>query len=400
LHTDPSGSAVSLDYTISSGNVSLDLNAAKVTELINKSSANATLDLTTVSNASAVTLTKEVTQKLTAANLGIEAKLPQGTAILPAAVVKSVLAQAAGSSLTLEIKAAAPSTLNERQRAAVGNRYVADVSLSSAGLPISNLGGPITISLPYVLKAGEKASGIAVFYVDTLGNTQRVEGTYDPITRTANVITDHLSLYMVAYIADALPVVSSPTTWVNPYTDVISGAWYYDDIAFAAANKLFSGTTPTTFGPDEAMTRGMLVTVLARLAGADLSNYTATSFTDVAAGQYYAAPVEWAKTNNLVTGVGGSRFNPDGAITRQDLAVIILRYMNYQGVNPIVTQQYVFFSDEDQIADYAKNAIQTLNKLGIITGIDGNTIYPQVSATRAQVAAILHRFATALAPRP
>jgi predicted amidohydrolase YtcJ len=175
------------------------------------------------------------------------------------------------------------------------------------------------------------------------------------------------------------------------FADIV-GHWAEDDIRSMLDKGLFSGAGEGVFSPDSPMTRGMLVTVLGRLYGADLSGFSASPFSDVPAGQYYAPYVEWAKENGIVNGVGDDLFAPNGEISRQDLATIITRYSEFAGKSFAVTMQFTTFADEGDIAAYAKNAIQTLYNAGIINGVGENRIDPKGQATRAQVAAILNRF--------
>ncbi|MDR2355905.1 MAG: S-layer homology domain-containing protein, partial [Clostridiales Family XIII bacterium] len=195
---------------------------------------------------------------------------------------------------------------------------------------------------------------------------------------------EHLSLFLVAYDAAA-------AAWENPFSDVKESDWFYGDVEYAHTNGLFAGTSATSFSPNALMTRGMLVTVLGRLHGVDQSAYATSGFGDVAAGRYYTAYVEWAKENGIVMGTGSS-FAPDAEITRQDLAAIVTRYIDFADKHFPVTLQYTIFADETAIADYAKNAVQTLSGGGILTGKPGNSFDPRGSATRAEVAAVLHRF--------
>ncbi|MDR1205150.1 MAG: S-layer homology domain-containing protein, partial [Peptococcaceae bacterium] len=180
--------------------------------------------------------------------------------------------------------------------------------------------------------------------------------------------------------------------WVNPFTDVNTSDWFYSEIEYAYTHGLFAGTSADAFSPNTPMTRGMIVTVLARLYGADVKEYTVSGFDDVAAGKYYTPYVEWAKQNGVVNGVGDNKFAPDAEITRQDLAVIITNYARFANKQFPVTLQYQIFADEADIAEYAKSAVQTLYCGNIIGGKPNNIFDPKGSATRAEVAAILHRF--------
>jgi hypothetical protein len=194
--------------------------------------------------------------------------------------------------------------------------------------------------------------------------------------------------------ADEEKIDAAPETaeWVNPFTDVKESDWFYGDVRYVHENGLFAGTSATTFSPGTPMTRGMIVTVLGRLYGTDTEAYASSGFDDVTPGKYYTPYVEWAKQNGIVSGVGGNRFSPDAEITRQDLAVIITRYADFAEKQFPVTLQYAVFTDEADIAEYAKSAVQTLYCGSIVSGKPNNLFDPKGNATRAEVAAILHRF--------
>ena len=107
-----------------------------------------------------------------------------------------------------------------------------------------------------------------------------------------------------------------------PFTDVVAGTWYYGAAAYAYNNGLFAGMTPTTFAPNATMTRAMLVSVLWRLAGAPAPKAPNT-FVDVPDGAWYTDAVTWAAENGVVSGIGGSRFDPSGFVTREQTAEIL-----------------------------------------------------------------------------
>jgi hypothetical protein len=178
----------------------------------------------------------------------------------------------------------------------------------------------------------------------------------------------------------------------NPFTDVGEDAWYYDNVVFVYTHGLFEGTSGTTFSPNTPMTRGMLVTVLARLSGADLSKYTNGSFADVDANEYYAASVAWARDMGIVSGTGGNNFAPNTEVSRQDFAVIVARFADFADKQLPETRPSADFLDSADVADYAKDAIEAFFKAGIVSGRPGNLFDPKGQATRAEVAAILHRF--------
>ncbi|MDR2132027.1 MAG: S-layer homology domain-containing protein [Clostridiales Family XIII bacterium] len=182
----------------------------------------------------------------------------------------------------------------------------------------------------------------------------------------------------------------------SAFHDIKPSDWFYADVEFVVKNGLFNGVSATSFAPNTPMSRGMIVTALGRLNGVDTKSYAAGSFKDVAAGQYYTAYVEWAKANGIVNGVGENSFAPDRDVSRQDFAVILVRYAEFVKKPIHSTRQPITFGDQSQIAGYAKNAIRTLYAGGIINGMDNNAFAPAKSATRAEVAAMLHRFAEAI----
>ena len=183
----------------------------------------------------------------------------------------------------------------------------------------------------------------------------------------------------------------------NPFTDVAEDAWYYDDVMYVFEKGLMIGTSADSFSPEMTLSRAMVVTVLYRLAGEPDVDGMYADFADVVQGSWYENAVAWAAKNGIIMGYGGGFFGPNDPVTRQDLAVMLLRYSVLMEISLPVPRQVVLFSDEDSIADYAKDAVQTLHKVGVINGVGedaaGLTIVdPRGETTRAQAAAMLHRF--------
>jgi hypothetical protein len=177
----------------------------------------------------------------------------------------------------------------------------------------------------------------------------------------------------------------------SAFTD-IKGHWAQDDIEFAVNRGLFNGTSETTFSPDAAMSRGMFVTVLGRLANADMSAYKESSFTDVKDDAYYMGYIEWARSNDIVNGTGYGEFAPDKPITREQMAVIIQKYAIAMGLTLPKVREEKAFADSDQISGYAGEAVKQMQMAGIFDGRSGNRFDPQGIATRAEVSAVLRRF--------
>ena len=179
-----------------------------------------------------------------------------------------------------------------------------------------------------------------------------------------------------------------------PFTDVVAGTWYYGAAAYAYNNGLFAGMTPTTFAPNATMTRAMLVSVLWRLAG-EPAPKAPNTFVDVPDGAWYTDAVTWAAENGVVSGIGGSRFDPSGFVTREQTAEILYNYAHSKGYDVSARADLTAFPDAASVSGWAEEALSWANAAGLINGTvrDGQTILdPQGSASRAQVAMILTNY--------
>lgn len=175
-----------------------------------------------------------------------------------------------------------------------------------------------------------------------------------------------------------------------PFTDVSTSDWFYSDVMFVYENGLFSGTDSRSFSPNASMTRAMLVTVLYRLEG-EPAGTGSSSFSDVCSGSYYEKAVAWAAANGIVTGTGSTSFSPDAKVTREQLAAILYRYAQYKKLDTDAGAKLDSFSDAGNVSGYASEALSWAVSEGLINGASGR-LMPKGDATRAQVAAILHRF--------
>lgn len=179
--------------------------------------------------------------------------------------------------------------------------------------------------------------------------------------------------------------------WENPFQDVSADSWYYSSVEFVCANGLFVGVSDHSFQPEESMTRAMLVTVLHRLAGKPPG--TGTSFADVPKNSWYTNAVLWAKGEGIVTG-HGSGFHPVDSITREQLVTMLFRYATTAGISIDGRKKDLSgFVDRCSISPWADEAMEWAVATGLINGKPGNCLDPQSIATRAEVAAILQRFA-------
>ena len=183
----------------------------------------------------------------------------------------------------------------------------------------------------------------------------------------------------------------NPGTGVNPFTDISEKDWFYGDVMFVYENGLMLGTSKTLFSPHETAMRGMMATILWRMEGSPVPKGK-NSFTDVEAGKWYADAITWTTENGIFAGYGKDKFCPDDPITREQLAAIFYRYADYKGYDLTVKGDLDKFKDADKITDYAKTAMQWAVGSGLVKGKSGNLLDPQGTATRAEIAAMLHRF--------
>ena len=183
----------------------------------------------------------------------------------------------------------------------------------------------------------------------------------------------------------------NPGTGANPFTDVSEKDWFYGDVMFVYENGLMLGTSKTLFSPYGTATRGMMATILWRMEGSPVPKGK-NSFTDVEDGKWYADAITWTAENGIFAGYGKDKFGPDDPITREQLAAIFYRYADYKGYDLTVKGNLDKFKDADKITDYAKTAMQWAVGSGLVKGKSGNLLDPQGTATRAEIAAMLHRF--------
>ena len=189
---------------------------------------------------------------------------------------------------------------------------------------------------------------------------------------------------------------STPTTPDKPtdgfkFTDVSRNDWFYGDVSYVYENGIMDGVSAETFAPNATLTRGMIVTILYRMENKPAVT-GASKFTDVDANEWYGAPVAWAAENGIVTGYSETTFGPNDPVTREQLAAILYRYAVYKGMSAVTLEQNPSrFTDADQISAYAVPAMNWAVGKGLINGADGK-LSPKASATRAQVAAIIHRY--------
>ena len=181
------------------------------------------------------------------------------------------------------------------------------------------------------------------------------------------------------------------TPVVNPFKDVKESDWCYDDIMYVYEQGLMVGTKSDTFSPNLSLTRGMMATIIWRMEGSPAPT-AAASFRDVPSGMWCADAIAWTAEHSIFLGYGDHSFKPNEKITRQQLVTILYRYTDYLGKDVTASGDLSGFKDTDQLASWAETPMRWAVGTGLIRGKTATTLDPRSSATRAQVAAILHRF--------
>ena len=379
--TTPNNTNVTNGNTDKTGNVVvIDLTPEQIAGIIAEGvqTGSVQFNLSELNDASAASLATEIVQGITEAGAGLAIGLTHGQLDFDAIATKALIDQAEGESLEFSIIPIDHQDLILEQRSALKlSDIVLDINVSAAGKVISSFDGILKVNISYV-----GALPVSVWYLADDGSLEEVASSYDEGVLTFELY--HLSLYIIR--SDA------PETRVNPFLDVNEEDWFYADILFAYQRSLLVGVNSDHFDPEGIMNRGMIVTVLGRLADVDMTAYNGASFNDVDLDEWYAPYVKWAADMGIIHGIGENNFAPQLAVTRQDLAVILHNYALVMGLDLPLKEEEVIFGDHDLISDYARDSVKAMQMAGIIGGKPGLLIDAGGGATRAQVAAILHRY--------
>ena len=330
-----------------------------------------TVDVTDPAVGTVVLAGRSIANACDAGAAALQVKFRSGTVTLDARALAALdLHKDVAVSLT-------GASLNAAQQRALGTQagsaVLANASVLADGAAASYPAGSVRAAV-----AVNAADDLTAWSLADDGSISAVGGAYDAGQQT--------------YAFDVVNGVTAIARF--PFTDVVAGTWYYGAAAYAYNNGLFAGMTPTTFAPNATMTRAMLVSVLWRLAGAPAPKAPNT-FVDVPDGAWYTDAVTWAAENGVVSGIGGSRFDPSGFVTREQTAEILYNYAHSKGYDVSARADLTVFPDAGSVSGWAEKALSWANAAGLINGTvrDGQTILdPQGSASRAQVAMILMNY--------
>ena len=182
----------------------------------------------------------------------------------------------------------------------------------------------------------------------------------------------------------------SHATIYLPFSDVSDSDWFYDPVVWIYNEGLMTGTSATTFEPNTSTTRAMIVSMLARME--NVTSAADAGFADVAANDWYATAVNWAAASGITSGTGDGNFSPNTAITREQLAAILMNYAQYKGQDVSARATLDTYNDATAISSWANDVMSWAVAEGLLTGVTNDQLQPQGNATRAQVAAIFERF--------
>ncbi|MFR3351183.1 MAG: S-layer homology domain-containing protein [Oscillospiraceae bacterium] len=205
--------------------------------------------------------------------------------------------------------------------------------------------------------------------VDATAGAKAVSGAL----RTAHRYIACEDLQAMITCTQTVSLLLSAGASVTRFVDVPADAWYADYVEYAAVNGLMSGIGDRRFAPDDVLTRAMFVTVLGQLAQIDEADYPAVSFSDVVPGSWYAPYVAWAAQQDIVSGTGNGRFEPETPITREQMASIIARYVQSTGKTLPTIADPVVFKDMDAVSGWALDGVELMRMTGIISGDDRGT---------------------------
>lgn len=213
--------------------------------------------------------------------------------------------------------------------------------------------------------------------------------------KTVSTVKKSDTVYTFAMPASAVTVgvsyvKATETPSETKFNDVSANDWFASAVDYVTGKGMMNGTADNTFSPKANTTRGMVVTVLYRLE--NQPSTSAASFTDVASGAYYANAVAWANANGIVSGYGSGKFGPNDKVTREQLAAILYRYAQYKKYDVSGANSLDGYTDVQSVSSYAVPALQWANAAGVVNGKSGSKLDPKGYATRAEVAAMLMRF--------
>ena len=364
--------------------------------------SDVTIDLSGLDKSvTGVTLPKDTIRSISESEAdGVTIKLPNAELRVDQKTLASAAEQAKGDKvqLVVETDRAAKDTMTAAQKQALDgmkNAAALEAYFVSGGQRIRDFnGGEVELSIPY------QASGaIRAWYLKEDGTREPVSARYDK--ENARLILRHFSHYVIEEVESGMGYAvcaKDDTCPLAAFADLVPTAWYHDGVHYCIENGLMQGVSATSFLPNDSTTRAQLVTILWRLEGSP-ETAGAASFSDIADGAWYAQAVRWAADSGVVKGYENGSFGPDDAVTREQMVTILYRYAQYKGYDVSVGEDtnILSFNDALTVRGYAIPAMQWACGSGLVTGIAqdrGMLLAPKDTTTRVQAATLMMRFYT------
>ncbi|WP_162462994.1 choice-of-anchor I family protein [Paenibacillus psychroresistens] len=291
------------------------------------------------------------------------------------------IAKKSSAEITKDLPAASQKAITD----AISDHPIFDFTVTADGKQVSNFaGGIVSINVPYVPTANEDSNAIIIYYIADNGDIVLVPNcVFDKTTGTLSFAVSHFSQYAIGYKMVA-------------FTDT-STSFAKDNITFLAARNIILGIESNKFAPKNDITRADFVLILARLAEADLTKFKTVKFNDVPSDAYYAQAVGWATESGVTSGTATDTFDPKAKITREQMAVMIVRLSKLMAYTLPATIPSTQFADQALIPEYAIEASKALQQAGIINGKtksnQSNVFFaPKDNATREEAAKMIALF--------
>jgi hypothetical protein len=352
------GSEIKTTETVSGGTVKVEVTPEDVNAAIGKAkeerSDSVTVTVAAVGTTAEVSMSKSSLKTIADNGLKYTVKSSVGEVTFGKDVLQTI-ASKSGEKVEVVIS-------NDGKTEAVSaENKTFTLTVKVGGEELRELGGEAEVALPYAKSADEDSELLTVYKLNDDGTFEEIDGAkYDTTSGKAKFAASETGAYFVA-------------EWISPFEDVEKGEWYYKSVRFAYSNGLVNGTD-VGFEPQTTLTRAMLVTILAREAGADTSG---------SGSEWYAKAVEWGVTNGVTDGS-----EPNGEVTREQFAVMLYRYSGEPGAGANLGA----YSDSGEISDWAANAMAWAVGKGLINGRTLTTLEPSGTATRAEAATLLQRW--------
>lgn len=376
--------------TGANGNTTAVVTASQVTDAVNQAAAaaaqagagtaaNVEIKVTAPAGATAVTtsIPEAAMNTVASSTAGLMVSTPIAAIAFDENALNTIAGAAAGN-VNITASTVEAATLSAEIQQVVGDRPIYNFSVTSGDKTISQFGGNVKVAVPYTPQPGEDTSAIVIYYINAEGKSEMVSNcAYDTATGTIKFTTTHFSTYAVGY---------NKVT----FKDVTADAAYSKAVCFIAARGITTGIGNGNFSPEAAITRGQFIVMVMKAYGIKPDETSKDNFAD-AGSTYYTNYLSAAKRLGLTSGTGNNKYSPDKEITQQEMISLLYKTLKVIGELPTGTKgkDLTTYTDTNQIASWAKDAMALFVKTGIISG-SGGKLAPVSTTTRAEVAQVLY----------